>query len=64
MVVAFYSTVMPHPDWSLVTEPSVCIHYEVLRFAVYFSEKFDLRLRFAWPFLTVLFPKFSGRSVS
>ena len=35
MVVAPCLTVKPHPDWSLVTEPSVYIHYEVLRFAVF-----------------------------
>ena len=39
----------PHPDWALVTEPSV------LRFAVFSNEKFDLWLCFAcWLFATLL----------
>ena len=40
MVVAPYSTMKPHPGWSLVTEPSVSD--EVLRFAVLLNEKLDL----------------------
>ena len=43
IVVAPCLTVTPHPDWSLVTEPSVYIHYEVLWFAAFFcKEKLDL----------------------
>ena len=37
MVIAPCLTVKPHPDWSLVTEPSVYIHYEVLRFALFLN---------------------------
>ena len=55
MVVAPCLTVKPHPDWSLVTGPSVHIHHEVLRFVVFFNGKLDLRVCFAcWPFSTVL----------
>ena len=42
MVIAPYWTVKPHPDWSLVTEPSVYIYYKGLRFAVFLNEKLDL----------------------
>ena len=41
IVVAPCLTVKPHSDWSLVTEPSVYIHQEVLRFAVLLNEKLE-----------------------
>jgi len=63
MVVAPCLTVKPHPDWSLVTEPSVytmrsCGLLLFLFFVfllLFLSEKLDLWLCFAWwPFSTLL----------
>ena len=40
-MVAPYFTVKPHTVWSLVTETSVYIHYEVLQFLVFLNGKLD-----------------------
>ena len=61
MVVAPCLTVKPHPDWSLVIEPSVYIYYEILRFAIFLNEKLDLWLFPFWPFSTVLSHLFFGQ---
>ena len=42
MVVASCLTVKPQPDWSLVTDRAISVHYVVLQFAVFLNEKLDL----------------------
>ena len=36
------------PPWLVVGNWANGVHYEILWFAVFFSEKFDLRIRFTW----------------
>ena len=42
MVVTPCLTIKPRPDWSLVTDRAISVHYEVLRFAVFLNKKLDL----------------------